>query len=91
MSVAPQKTGGLVFVGKLNPIIPKLGVGKAPVAAGKGSGGLQYDIVPGKPDQSILQFRIESVHPGIMMPELGRSITHEEGLALMRKWIAEMK
>jgi hypothetical protein len=54
-------------------------VGKAPVAAGKGSGGLLYDIVPGKPDESILQFRIESVHPGIMMPELGRSITHKEG------------
>jgi uncharacterized repeat protein (TIGR03806 family) len=69
----------------------KLGVGKAPVAAGKGSGGLLYDIVPGKPDESILQFRIESVHPGIMMPELGRSITHQEGVELVRKWIAEMK
>jgi hypothetical protein len=69
----------------------KLGVGKAPVAAGKGSGGLLYDIVPGKPDESILQFRIESVHPGIMMPELGRTITHVEGVELVRKWISEMK
>ena len=86
----PAKNSGLyLLTNKTN--LPKLGVGKAPVAAGKGSGGLQYDIVPGKPDQSILQFRIESVHPGIMMPELGRSITHEEGLALVRKWIAEMK
>jgi len=71
--------------------LSKLGVGKAPVAAGKGSGGLQYDIVPGNPNKSILQFRIESVHPGIMMPELGRSITHAEGAELVRKWIAEMK
>jgi len=31
------------------------------------------------------------VHPGIMMPELGRSITHAEGVTLVRKWIAEMK
>lgn len=69
----------------------KIGVGKAPVAAGKGSGGLLYDIVPGKPDESILQFRIESIHPGIMMPELGRTITHTEGVELVRQWIKEMK
>lgn len=68
-----------------------LGVGKAPVAAGKGSGGRLYGIVPGKPDESILQFRIESTHPGIMMPELGRQLTHTEGVELVRKWIAEMK
>ncbi|HNU41241.1 MAG TPA: hypothetical protein PKH83_02025, partial [Cyclobacteriaceae bacterium] len=64
---------------------------KAPVAAGKGSGGLLYGIVPGKPDASILQYRIESVDPGVMMPELGRSITHTEGVALVRQWIMEMK
>ncbi|MBL7870264.1 MAG: hypothetical protein JNM78_01530 [Cyclobacteriaceae bacterium] len=69
----------------------KIGIGKAPVAAGKGSGGLLYDIVPGKPDESILQFRIESTHPGIMMPELGRTITHAEGVTLVRQWIKEMK
>jgi len=85
----PAKNSGLhLLASETN--LSKLGVGKAPVAAGKGSGGLQYDIVPGKPDQSILQFRIESVHPGIMMPELGRSITHMEGVELVRKWIEEM-
>jgi uncharacterized repeat protein (TIGR03806 family) len=68
-----------------------LGIGKAPVAAGKGSGGRLYSIIPGKPDESILQFRIESTHPGIMMPELGRQLTHTEGVELVRKWIAEMK
>ncbi len=71
--------------------LSKIGVGKAPVAAGKGSGGLLYDIVPGKPDESILQFRIESTHPGIMMPELGRTITHTEGVELVRQWIKEMR
>ncbi len=71
--------------------ISKIGVGKAPVAAGKGSGGLLYDIVPGKPNESILQFRIESTHPGIMMPELGRTITHTEGVELVRQWIKEMR
>jgi uncharacterized repeat protein (TIGR03806 family) len=71
--------------------LSKIGIGKAPVAAGKGSGGLLYDIVPGKPEESILQFRIESIHPGIMMPELGRTITHLEGVELARQWIKEMK
>jgi hypothetical protein len=26
----------------------------------------------------------------VMMPELGRSVRHEEGLALVRAWIAAM-
>lgn len=86
----PAKNSGLYLLAtEMNPA--QLGVGKAPVAAGKGSGGLLYGIVPGKPDESILQYRIESVHPGVMMPELGRSITHEEGVALVRQWIKEMK
>ena len=68
-----------------------LGVGKAPIAAGKGSGGRLFGIVPGKPDESILQYRIESTHPGIMMPEVGRKLVHKEGVELIRKWISEMK
>jgi uncharacterized repeat protein (TIGR03806 family) len=86
----PAKTSGLHLLASVSDI-SKLGVGKAPVAAGKGSGGLLYGIVPGKPDESILQFRIESIHPGIMMPELGRSIVDEEGVKLIRQWIREMK
>jgi uncharacterized repeat protein (TIGR03806 family) len=86
----PAKNSGLHLLASVTDP-SRLGVGKAPVAAGKGSGGLLYDIVPGKPDESILQFRIESVHPGIMMPELGRSMTHVEGAELVRKWISEMK
>ncbi|MGJ3234221.1 SO2930 family diheme c-type cytochrome [Marivirga sp.] len=67
------------------------GVGKTPIAAGKGSGGLKYDIVPGKADQSILTYRMESTDPGIMMPELGRKMVHKEGLALVKDWINEME
>lgn len=67
-----------------------LGVGKAPVAAGRGSGGLRVGVEPGQPDASILAFRMASTEPGVMMPELGRSLTHEEGLALIRAWIAGM-
>ncbi len=63
---------------------------KSPVAAGRGSGNRKHDIVPGKPDESILVFRIESDDPGIMMPELARKLVHEEGVQLIREWIAAM-
>ncbi len=68
-----------------------LGVGKGPVAAGRGSGGLKVGIEPGHPEQSILLYRMASDEPGVMMPELGRTITHDEGLALVRAYIAGMK
>ncbi len=66
------------------------GVFKAPVAAGLGSGGRAFDIVPGRPDESILTYRIASTHPGVMMPELGKRLVHEEGVALVREWVASM-
>jgi len=63
---------------------------KPPVAAGRGSGNLSYDIVPGKPDQSILHYRMASRDPGVMMPELGRQLTHHEGVELVRSWISSL-
>jgi hypothetical protein len=67
-----------------------LGVCKRPGSAGLGGGGLIYDIVPGSPDESILAFRIETEDPGAMMPLLGRSLAHNEGVDLIRAWIANM-
>ena len=69
----------------------KMGIGKRPVAAGKGSGDLEVDLVPGHPDASIIAYRMASTDPGVMMPELGRSLVHDEGLALVRDYIASMK
>jgi uncharacterized repeat protein (TIGR03806 family) len=66
------------------------GIFKTPVAAGLGSGGRSFDIVPGQPDQSIMAYRIASTHPGVMMPELGKRLVHDEGVALIRQWIAAM-
>ena len=57
----------------------------------KGSGGHQFDIVPGQPDSSILLYRMITQDPGAMMPELGRKLVHKEGVALIRQWIAEME
>ena len=64
-----------------------LGIFKTPVAAGRGSGYLKYDIVPGKPEKSIMVYRFNSTDPGIMMPELGRTMVHKEGLDLIKDWI----
>jgi uncharacterized repeat protein (TIGR03806 family) len=68
----------------------RLGLCKPPVAAGTGSGNRLFAIVPGNPEKSILNFRVESTNPGAMMPELGRSLAHEEGAELLREWIAAM-
>lgn len=69
----------------------KLGVYKTPVAAGRGSGDLKFSILPGKPDESILLYRLRSTDPGVMMPELGRTQMQPEAVALIRDWIREMK
>ena len=68
----------------------QLGVFKTPVAAGKGTGGRSYGIVPGKPDESILLYRLETTHPGALMPEFGRTVVHDESVALIREWIEHM-
>lgn len=64
-----------------------LGIGKHPVAAGRGSGDLSVGVLPGHPEASILAYRMASTEPGVMMPELGRSLVHEEGLALIQAYI----
>lgn len=86
----PAKNSGLYLLASQTDLY-RLGVNKPPIAAGKGSGGLKYSIVPGNPDQSILVHRIESLEPGEMMPELGRKMTHKEGVELIREWIEKMK
>lgn len=68
----------------------RIGIGKHPTAAGRGSGGLLTVITPGNPDTSILHYRMQSTAPGIAMPELGRTLAHKEGVALIKEWIAEM-
>lgn len=68
-----------------------LGVMKRPVAAGRGAGALTYDVVPGDPEASILHYRMAATDPGFMMPEIGRSRVHDEGVALIRDWIAALE
>ncbi len=83
----PANTTAL-FLDASVPADRHLGLCKPPVAAGRGTGDHLFDIVPGKPDESILPYRMASHEPGVMMPEQGRNTTHVEGLALIRDWIA---
>lgn len=67
-----------------------LGICKSTIAAGTGSGGLTYNIVPGKPEESILHYRMNSDEPAVRMPEIGRKLIHKEGVELIRDWIENL-
>jgi uncharacterized repeat protein (TIGR03806 family) len=82
----PASTSGLFLdISEEDP--GHLGVNKAPVAAGRGAGDLQFDIKPGEPHNSILVFRMKTNDPAIAMPEIGREQIHKEGVALIEEWI----
>ncbi len=91
-----HRPNGLAFTSGLdltaeqrNPF--RFGIFKAPVAAGRGVGKTRFAMVPGKPDESMIFHRMNSTDPGIRMPIVGRNLVHEEGVALIREWIAQMK
>ena len=83
-------TSGL-YLDAASPLSGSAGVCKPPVAAGAGTGNLRFDIVPGKADESIMAYRMGSTHPAVMMPEIGRSTRHDEGVALIRSWIDSLE
>ena len=86
----PASTSGLFLTfDQKDPM--KLGIMKTPVAAGNGAGSFDFDIFPGKADESILVHRMNSTEVGTAMPELGRTTIHKEGVELIRAWIDEMK
>ncbi len=88
--LGPASTSGLYLDWhQYNPA--HLGINKSPVAAGRGSGDLPFDIVPGSPQHSILLYRMKTNDPGIAMPEIGREQIHQEGVVLIDAWIRSMK
>ena len=68
----------------------KMGFCKLPNSAGF-TGNRPFDIVPGSPNESILLYRMQSTRAKEMMPEIGRSVIHEEGIALVREWLASLQ
>lgn len=68
----------------------KLGVYYRPTAAGNASRGRYFAVVPGDPEASFLLHRLRSTEPNVRMPEVGRTVVHEEGVALIRAWIEQL-
>lgn len=68
----------------------QIGIRKAPVSAGGGAGGLNFDIIPGDAAHSILAYRMNSTEPGTAMPELARTVIHKEAVKLITDWINQM-
>jgi len=85
---AASNSGLFLELDRTDPVA--LGIGKRPVAAGRGSGGRDFAIAPGNADASILIYRLRSTDPGIAMPELGRATAHDEGIALLSEWIESL-
>lgn len=79
-----------LYLGWHEPVGVSLGLGKRPVAAGRGAGEDMFVIDPGHPEHSIMVHRIDSVEPGVAMPELGRSVHDSAGTALVAAWIASL-
>lgn len=67
-----------------------LGICKQPGGTGPGPGGRRWEIEPGHPERSAVVYRMSSTTPGTAMPQIGRSLVHAEGVALVAEWIAQL-
>jgi len=63
------------------------GICKQPPGWDGGAKGLDYDIVPGNAEHSILLYRQTLSEPKDRMPPIGRNLEHQEGVELIRQWI----
>jgi parallel beta-helix repeat protein len=79
-----------LYLEAFRPLGSATGLCKTPVSAGPGAGGLAYDIDPGNPLGSIFVHRMLSNQAQVKMPELARSVVHEEGVDLVSDWIASL-
>jgi len=66
------------------------GVYYRPTAAGNASRGRHFAVVPGDPEASFLLHRLHSTAPNVRMPEIGRTVVHDEGVALVAEWIRSL-
>ncbi len=85
---AASNTG--LYLSDLQTDPARLGFCKTPVATGKASADMLFDAVRGHPETSILIHRMASDEPKIMMPEIGRTIPHKEGVDLIRQWLSSL-
>lgn len=87
--VGKASTSGL-YLNMGHPEDVNFGFCKPPIAAGRGAGGTLFDIVPGKPEKSLLVERLASTKAAIKMPELAKGMVHAEGVALISEWIRSL-
>jgi uncharacterized repeat protein (TIGR03806 family) len=81
---------GLVLLqSETNPT--KNGVCKGTVAAGSGAGTLFYDVSPGKPEESIMIFRMSSTDSEIKMPEIPNLLPDKVGIQVISEWITSLQ
>ncbi len=66
------------------------GLCKPPIAAGRGAGGTLFDIVPGKPEKSLVIDRLNSTKAAVKMPEISKTLAHAEGVAVVSEWIRSL-
>ncbi len=77
-----------LFYGYDQAVDATYGVCKTPVAAGEeATGGRTHDLVPGSADDSIMVYRMDSTDPNVTMPEIAKTVVHDEGVALVADWI----
>jgi mono/diheme cytochrome c family protein len=86
-SPAGKAAASGLFLNRDLPLSVTTGLCKPPVAAGRGAGGFLLDIVPGRPEDSILLHRLNQTDGASKMPQLGKSVVHDEGVELIRAWI----
>lgn len=67
------------------------GIYQQSIATVADTDGHNYRIVRGHPEKSMLLYRMKSMNPGAMMPEVGRSVIHTEGINLISAWIKNME
>jgi hypothetical protein len=67
-----------------------LGICKRPGSAGEGTNGLDDDIVPGAPEESIVHYRTFTEDMGAMIPQIGRSLAHHNSSPIIAAWIENL-
>lgn len=53
--------------------------------------GLTQIVFPGRPQRSVLDFRIKSTDEAVRMPLLGRTLVHEEAVQMITQWITQLE
>lgn len=83
---AASNTG--LYLDSLRKVNTNYGICKGVTAAGgEGTGGRDYDIHPGTPENSVIPFRMGTNDVTARMPPIARSVTHDEAVALVEQWI----